>query len=259
MTARRVVDRHGTADVTLLFTDTMMEDPDLYRFLDESSAQMGLEVTTIADGRSPWEVFIDVRFLGNTRADPCSRILKRALAKKWLEDNCDPEDTVVYLGFSWDEGHRADRARGVWESIGWQIETPLCEPPYIHRDRSSILATFREAGLEPPRLYTMGFPHNNCGGFCVKAGQAHFELLLRKLPEIYRWHEEAEDFIRVYLDKDVAVLRDRRGGQTKPLTLRTFRETIEAGQCFDRNEWGGCGCFAPMQGDLFSAPGPQEV
>ncbi len=25
-------------------------------------------------------------------------------------------------------------------------------------------------GIEPPRLYKMGFKHNNCGGACVKAG-----------------------------------------------------------------------------------------
>lgn len=36
--AKRVAERHGTADLTLLFTDTLMEDEDLYRFLHEAAA-----------------------------------------------------------------------------------------------------------------------------------------------------------------------------------------------------------------------------
>jgi hypothetical protein len=41
------------------------------------------------------------------------------------------------------------------------------------------------------------------------------------------------------------VLTDRRGdNKKKPLTLRQLRERIEAGEEFDRFEWGGCGCSA---------------
>jgi len=42
----------------------------------------------------------------------------------------------------------------------------------------------------------------------------------------------------------VAILRDRRGGTTRPMTLREFRERIQAQpDLFDADEWGGCGCF----------------
>jgi hypothetical protein len=88
----------------------------------------------------------------------------------------------------------------------------------------------------------MGFPHNNCGGFCVRAGQAHFALLLRTLPERYAFHEEQEEKLRTYLGKDVAILRDRRNGKTRPMTLREFRERLIANGQYDPNEWGGCGC-----------------
>ncbi len=65
-------------------------------------------------------------------------------------------------------------------------------------------------GIAPPRLYAMGFPHNNCGGFCVKAGQAHFALLLRTMPERYAYHEAKENELRAELGWRQTILRDAR-------------------------------------------------
>jgi hypothetical protein len=91
----------------------------------------------------------------------------------------------------------------------------------------------------------MGFQHNNCGGFCIKAGQAHFARLLHKMPERYAFHEEQEQKFRREKGKDVAILRDRIGGDTKPMTLQAFREGIQSGGLFDQDDEGGCNCFAP--------------
>src|SRR5881394_3535269 len=38
--AKRVVERHGTADVQLLFADTLIEDRDCYRFLIEGACNV---------------------------------------------------------------------------------------------------------------------------------------------------------------------------------------------------------------------------
>ncbi len=51
MTAKRVADVHGTDDLTLLFADTKMEDEDLYRFLDESAANVGGTLVKVAESR----------------------------------------------------------------------------------------------------------------------------------------------------------------------------------------------------------------
>jgi len=60
---QRVIAEHGTADLVLLFADTKVEDDDLYRFLDDAAAQIGVPVTVVADGRTPFQVFADTRFL----------------------------------------------------------------------------------------------------------------------------------------------------------------------------------------------------
>jgi hypothetical protein len=236
--ARRVADRHGTEDLVLLFADTKMEDCDLYRFLAEAADNVGGTLISVADGRDPWQVFFDVRFLGNSRVDPCSRVLKRELLRGWLDDHCDPARTVVYLGIDWTETHRMERAPS-WAP--WRVEAPMCERPYL--DKDDHIRYLQSIGIRPPRLYELGFAHNNCGGFCIKSGQAQFERLLRVLPERYAYHEQREQQLREYLGKDVAVMLDRSGGRRRPLTLRNFRERLEAAPAmFDGEEWGGCGC-----------------
>ena len=68
-------------------------------------------------------------------------------------------------------------------------------------------------------------------------------LLLRTMPERYRYHEGKEQEIRDTLG-DVSIMADRSGdGVKKPLTMRMFRERIEAGAQIDMFEIGGCGCF----------------
>jgi hypothetical protein len=100
-------------------------------------------------------------------------------------------------------------------------------------------------GLWIQKLYQLGFPHANCGGFCIKAGQAHFKHLLEVMPERFAYHERKEQELRDYLQKDVAVLKHRSGpDKNKPMTLRVLREKVEKGQQCDAGDWGGCGCFS---------------
>lgn len=63
--AKRVAERHGTADMVLLFTDTKTEDEDLYRFIDEAAADVGAPLVKIADAERPearqGRIRVDVR------------------------------------------------------------------------------------------------------------------------------------------------------------------------------------------------------
>lgn len=224
--------------LVLLFSDTRTEDIDLYRFLDESSRVIdGAEQIVLDQGETIWDVFRRKRFLGNTRLDPCSYYLKRVPQRAWLEQHCDPADTVVYLGIDWTEEHRMVKARKYWEP--WRVEAPLCEPPYYTKDQ--ILAELAAFGIEPPALTREGFAHNNCGGGCVKAGQGQFKMLLEKRPEVFAEWEANENQLRAELG-DVAILRDRRGGTTKPLPLTVLRHRVQGGAEVDEDDIGGCAC-----------------
>lgn len=285
MTAKRVAQRHGIRGLSLLFADTLIEDDDLYRFVVEGSANVlqhpspmkplqGLldnippldhlperkghmrrlaqeamlavpGLHWVQDGRTPWEVFRDERFMGNSRVAKCSHILKQGQCRKWLDENCTPGDTTIYLGIGAGESERftgtKDRrgAKELW--LPWLAEAPLIEDWLLRRYH--IIEELNKDGIAPPRLYEMGFAHNNCGGFCVRAGQAHFKRLLDEMPERYAYHERQEAELRDHLGKDVSILRDRTGGQTVPLTMVEFRERVEAGREYDLFSFGGCGCF----------------
>lgn len=237
--AKRVAEEHGTDDMVLLFTDTRIEDEDTYRFLQEAAGNVGAHLEIIADGRTPWQVFRDERFLGNTRADPCSKILKRELADAWLEEHCDPGSTVCYVGIDWTEIHRYERMAP--RKLPWVFEAPLCEPPLL--TKAQLHEWAEDEGLEMQRLYKMGMPHANCGGGCVKMGQGGFARLYEAFPERFREWEREEAELRELLG-DVAILRDRRGGETRPLPLSELRERLEEDRCqVDLFDVGGCGCF----------------
>ena len=241
--ARRVAERHGTDDLTLLFTDTKIEDEDTYRFLREAAENVGGTLVEIADGRTIWEVFSDKRFLGNTRVDLCSRILKRELADKWIKDNCEVGDTTCYVGIDWTEVHRYDRMAP--RKLPWIYEAPLCDPPYL--DKHDIHEWAEREGLEKQRLYKLGMPHANCGGGCIKMGHGGFARLLNVWPSRFREWEDNEQKLRDQIGGDIAILKDRTGGGSRPLTLRELRERIEGGQQPDLFDIGGCGCF--LDGD----------
>lgn len=98
--------------------------------------------------------------------------------------------------------------------------------------------------IEPPRLYDMGFSHNNCGGFCVRAGQAHYELLLRKLPDVYAHHEAEQEKLMREVPTTRPFLRMMKNKVTNYLTLRQYREHLQQGGEFQEFEHGGCACFS---------------
>lgn len=266
----------------LLFADTFIEDADLYRFLIEGAAvATGGKISDVADlaeiarqipklelvgedqrresilelralvvqrlprlvwiydGRTPWQVFDDRRLIGNSRIDPCSEVLKRDLMNDWRDTHFNPGNAVLIFGIDWTEVHRLQRAQ-IRMKFRWDLRAPLCAPPY--KTKLELLDEAKAAGIEPPRLYGMGFAHNNCGGFCVKAGNAAFKVLLREMPALYRWHENREAVLSAEIG-GYTVLRSRKGGMSTPVTMRQFREQVEAGDKLEDSDLAaGCGC-----------------
>jgi hypothetical protein len=224
-TAQRVAAEYGTQDMVLLFSDTLVEHPDLHRFSRDAAEQLGLPVTRVCEGRTPFEVFRDVRYLGNSRVAPCSRILKQDPAKRWLETHFNPRDTILYVGIDHAEAARRRPIVSGWAP--WQVEFPMCEPP--HLTKQDMLDWAIRLGLRPPALYypPYSLSHNNCGGWCVRAGVRQWIHMLAVDPDGFAHAEAAEEELRHELG-DVAILRDRRGGVTRPLPLSRLRQRTAA-------------------------------
>ncbi|CAG9610633.1 hypothetical protein NEOCIP111885_04408 [Pseudoneobacillus rhizosphaerae] len=105
-----MVQAFGKENCKLFFTNTLWEDVDNLRFMDEVSEYIGLEITEILDGRTPEEVFYDFKFLGNSRLAKCSEELKVRQTLVYLEELRDNENVepILYFGIAPHEKHRRD-------------------------------------------------------------------------------------------------------------------------------------------------------
>lgn len=230
-TAKRVVEKYGSEDVILLFSDVkgdsdnphIGEDADTYRFIDEAAEKLGCQLIKLVDGRNIWEVFRDRKFLGNSRLAPCSHELKQKPAKKWIAENTTPGDAIIYVGIDWTEAHRmAAVTRGY---APWLVDAPLLQEPRLTKQQMIDMA--EAEGLKAPRLYQYGFKHNNCGGGCVRAGQAQFKHLLDVMPDRFAEWEKQEIKMQDYLGVEVTILSRVVNGNKMPFSLTQLREIAE--------------------------------
>jgi hypothetical protein len=214
------------------------------------------ELIWLVEGRDVWEVFRDRRFLGNSLADPCSRILKREMAESWRMGNCHRlgelfgEPDVFAVGIGDHEAHRFDDGNGGGIGPrtlveGWLYHAPLLTDPTDFP--SLFFAPLEELGMVRPRLYGFGYKHGNCGGFCIKAGHAHYQNRFERQPERFAYDAMMERKLSAYLGTPVSMLTDRSGGGAKRvLTLDEFARRLRAKpeQRFEYQPGeSGCGCF----------------
>ena len=248
-----MVDEFGPESVVNIFADTLIEHKDLYDFNERAADILGVPITRLSLGLTPWQLFRKEGLIGNDRFPICSTKLKREPLNEWMEQHyaMDSEQAemlfepgTVVLGFDFSEYHRVVDFQNQHPS--WRVRAPMTEGPLW--DKCRMISEAEKLGFKTSTLYKLGFPHNNCGGACVKAGISHFVHLYKMPPEKFKeWETEElatqEAFrLRGVSSWQFAILKDRRGGETKPLPLRDLRLRIESGETFPLYEWGGCGC-----------------
>ena len=224
--AYHIVQKYGKENCVLFFTDTLWEDIDNYRFMDEIAEYIGLEITTRIDGRTPEEVFHDVRFLGNSRMAKCSEELKVRQTLIYLEELRDEYnlEPILYFGIGPHESHRAINLQNFYEHNPIEpIATrfPMIETFTEDLDTKKIIRDEWKIAL--PRMYGLGFSHANCAGRCVRGGLGHYALLYNVWPDQYAEQEAMEERFREKFDKDVSILKRN----SKAFTLREYREMME--------------------------------
>ncbi|MFD6329160.1 hypothetical protein ACFWGI_06225 [Streptomyces niveus] len=226
LTAITVAKQVGPQRMTLLIANTQVEDGDLWRFSDDVSRLIGVPLVIVEDGRDPWQLFNDVGFLGNNLFAPCTKHLKQIPCRNWMTEHAPPKTSIAYVGIEPTEKDRP-RAKSITRNWApWRVEFPLLDGP--DRPKQALLDELRAHGLEPPRLYEMGFPHNNCGGGCIRAGQSQWKLLLDTFPERFARAEREENAFRARRRKDVAILKRQRNNAVRPLTLSELRREHES-------------------------------
>lgn len=239
--------------MTLLFADTLIEDKELYEFNERTAEYFGIPITRVSREITPWDLFRKEGMIGNDRAPICSIRLKREVLEEWHLRNCTKRDSLfgepdtIYVGLDWSEINRLTDLRNALPH--WNIEAPMCEWQPLW-EKCKMLDELRALFGWVPPAYEQGFPHNNCGKRCVRAGITHFVHLWNVDPPAYLEWEEEERVTNVEFaargigeGETFTVLKDRRGGKSRPMTFAELRERILAGDTtLPKDDWGGCGC-----------------
>lgn len=166
------------------FNDVKWEDEDLYRFNRDVQDFLDSDIYIDADGRDPEQVFYDNKMLGSNITPICSKVLKAEMLQKFVN----PGDNI-YMGMGENELYRAARVTPIYEKLGVKTHFPLID---MHCSKKESFDVVRKTKIEIPKLYKMGFDHNNCGGGCVRAGKASWKNCLEKCPEVYAERERVE-------------------------------------------------------------------
>lgn len=185
------------------------EDDDNRRFLRDCEQWFGREITVLRDekyGASAIEVWRRRRFIVNRNGAPCSKTLKRDLLNAWR----DPSDAIV-LGYTADLRDAARLDRYIDAHASEIVIAPLVEAEITKLD---CLRIVREAGIEIPRMYRLGYPNANCPG-CPKGGEGYWNRIRVDFPERF----EAVARVQDMLGEGAYFFRNRKTGQRISLRM----------------------------------------
>jgi hypothetical protein len=153
--------------------------------------------------------------------------LKVDLFKAWLKTLPDQEITI-HIGFDYLELERMERSRKGYAEMGYKVDFPLEWKPRDYRSYEKIVK--EDWGIDPPRMYQLGYTHANCGGRCCKQGQGDWIRTLINFPERFAEIEQWEREMRLLSEKHSkrSILKRTRGKEIESLTLEKLRQEYEA-------------------------------
>jgi PP-loop superfamily ATP-utilizing enzyme len=179
--AKKTIEMYGEkAIIRVVNNPVAEEDADNRRFLADVEKWLGIEIEIATNPKyrsnSCVEVWETRKFMSGVSGAPCTIELKKMARQRWEEENR-PDYHV--LGFTYDERNRARNFRMT------ERENLVC-PLITHKlTKKDCFAIIRNAGIELPRIYKVGYPNANCIG-CVKATSPTYWNHVRKMhPEVF--------------------------------------------------------------------------
>lgn len=168
----------GDREVAIVNAYLVEEDEDNRRFLAECERWFEHPVTVLRDekyGASTDAVWKREQYMKGPRGASCTRALKARVLDAFRL----PGDIDV-IGYTAEEQGRFDDFRE--RHPGVEVRAPLIEAGLLKAD---CLAMVERAGIEPPRMYRLGFSNANCVG-CVKGGKGYWNKIRVIFPERFK-------------------------------------------------------------------------
>lgn len=179
--AKKTIEKYGdTHTIRIVNNPVLEEDLDNLRFLKDVEKWLGITIEQAVNSKFPnasaREIWAKKRYMAGVAGAPCTKELKKEARYQWEKNN--KVDWHV-LGFTADEKSRYNRFILTERSNVLPI---LIE---LNLSKQDCFKTIREAGIELPNVYKLGYPNANCIG-CVKAGSPTYWNHVRKNhPEVF--------------------------------------------------------------------------
>jgi hypothetical protein len=178
--AKMTLEKYPNEEVRIINNPVLEEDADNQRFLKDVEKWLGVTVEVAVNPSFPSGSAVEVwekrQFMSGPFGAPCTLELKKVARQLWEKEN-KPDWHV--LGFTLEEQNRHDRF--VMNERD-NVLPVLIEEKITKPDCYRII---NEAGIQLPRIYSMGYPNANCIG-CVKATSSTYWNHVRKMhPEVF--------------------------------------------------------------------------
>lgn len=191
----------GKLPLIIAYTEVIEEHLDNKRFLADCENWFGQEIIILGNDkykRSIYETF-KTSAMNIKGSAPCTQRLKKQVRIKFEQ----PTDRQVF-GYTAEEQTRLDRFIDANNDV--DIWTPLIDKGLGKED---CLAMLKNANIELPKMYRLGYHNNNCIG-CVKGGMGYWNKIKVDFPEHFDRMAKLERF------KSQTVLKDRYLDELKP-------------------------------------------
>jgi len=199
--ATKIALKEATGEVVIAYTEVKEEHPDNKRFLAECEEWFGQKIEILGNDfydRSIYRVF-EKNYIRTPKGAPCTRALKKQIWERFEK----PTDRQVF-GYTAEEQARLDRFIDANADVN--IWTPLIDKGLGKED---CLAILKNANIELPAMYKLGYHNNNCIG-CVKGGMGYWNKIKVDFPEHFDRMAKLERF------KKQTIFKDRYLDELKP-------------------------------------------
>lgn len=198
------IEYYNVHPVHLVNTDTGSEDIDNYRFMDDVSKWVGVNLEVIRNEKfnNTFEVYDKFKFFKNRYGARCTLELKKNVRRNY--ENL--ETDLQIFGYSSDEEKRAQ----LFCENNPEVNTyfPLIEHGITKEMCREVI--FKQ-GISEPRTYGLGFKNANCLAFgCVKGGMGYWNHIREVFPDVFWKMAEKERELSFSINAKEKVENGRR-------------------------------------------------
>jgi hypothetical protein len=187
-----IAENNGNLPIIIAYTEVIEEHPDNKRFIADCEKWFGQKILILGNDkyeRSIYKTF-EKSAMNIKGASPCTQKLKKEVRLKFEK----PTDIHVF-GYTSEEQDRYDR---FLDANNITVKVPLIEKGLMKND---CLAMLKNAGIDLPAMYKLGYLNNNCIG-CVKGGKGYWNKIKIDFPDFFKKMAALERF------KNQTVLKD---------------------------------------------------